>query len=284
MLILSTTSIYAGEAIIQNNQLTIPEGEKAFSVQLQVKEADSYAGAELGVDLTKGLEIKSIKYGIDQDYMNIGPVQNSAGTYYFGYFDGENKFSGDYTITLDLEKIDETIKEASISLKALNITRLDADQNVTTNKKSLDQQAHVTFHTEQVPIQEEIVVSQELVVPQEIPNNPPKQKAPETKPVVDKQPQVEPKASTDKKEMSKVEVKEPQDELTQPIEEEPVVESAPVPEKEIIEVKTPLPYSKLSFGAILIAGVAFFIGRFTKKENIGNKVNLSKEDKHDQQL
>lgn len=270
MLMLGTTSIYAGEIGIQNNQLTIPVGEKHFSVQLNVKEDELYAGAEMGIDLTQGLEIKNIDYGIDQDYMNVGPVQNSAGTYYFGYFDGENKFSGNYTITLDVEKVDETIKEASISLKALNITRLDDQKNVETDKKSLDQQVYVMFKEEQAPIKGETVILEE------IPDDRPQQKEPVAKPTVDKKPLVEPEETIQIEE--KVEPEQPKEEVSKPIEVESIVDPAQEPEKEIVEVKTPLPYGKMTLGAILIAALAFVIGRITKK------MNVPKEDKHDQQL
>ncbi|GEM_PF-6209230 len=266
---MSVQFIYGAENILQNHELVIPLDETSFTVELNLEEDKSYAGAEFGIDLSEGVVIKEIDYGIDQDYMSVGPVMNNKGDYYFGFFDGENKYLGDYTITMTLEKSDETIKEASVSLKALNITRLDENKNVETDRQSLNEVLTVQFETPQevwVPeIEKEAIILEESgeKEQEQVAKEPVKvEKEQVVKEEIEQE--VEPEIIQEAEESGKV--------------EEPVKEII-VPEKEIIEVEVekPIPYGKISFVTLVVAVLAFFVGRFTKK-------GVLKEDQHEHTL
>lgn len=269
ILIIPTT--YAGEVTIPITDLKVSEKEKEFAVQLSVHEEELYAGAELCVNVTEGITIKKIDYEMNEEYMNVGPVQNSSGMYYFGYFDGENKFSGEALITMTLEKVDETIKEGSISVEGLNITRLDSQQNVQTKKQIMNEQVRVDFKESPIPVQETVV---ETVTQQEETSIEKVQTEEKTEgQTIDKSQEdveVEPghnleidKSNEDKPNSIEIDNKE-----------QPKI----IVEKEIVEVEAPLPYIKMSLGGLIIAIGAFFIGRKTKVKGI------LKEDKHDQVL
>lgn len=270
---MSVQFIYGAENILQNHELVIPLDETSFTVELNLEEDKSYAGAEFGIDLSEGVVIKKIDYGIDQDYMSVGPVMNNKGDYYFGFFDGENKYLGDYTITMTLEKSDETIKEASVSLKALNITRLDEDKNVQTDRQSLNEVLTVQFGMPQeVGIPE---IEEEAIMPED--NGEKEQEQ------VAKEPAKVEKESIIKKEIEQEVESVVEPEIIQEPEEsgkveEPVKEII-VPEKEIVEVEVekPIPYGKISFVTLVVAVLAFFVGRFTKK-------GVPKEDQHEHTL
>ena len=266
---MSVQFIYGAENILQNHELVIPLDETSFTVELNLEEDKPYAGAEFGIDLSEGVVIKEIDYGIDQDYMSVGPVMNNKGDYYFGFFDGENKYLGDYTITMTLEKSDETIKEASVSLKALNITRLDENKNVETDRQSLNEVLTVQFETPQevwVPeIEKEAIILEESgeKEQEQVAKEPVKvEKEQVVKEEIEQE--VEPEIIQEAEESGKV--------------EEPVKEII-VPEKEIIEVEVekPIPYGKISFVTLVVAVLAFFVGRFTKK-------GVLKEDQHEHTL
>ncbi len=266
---MSVQFIYGAENILQNHELVIPLDETSFTVELNLEEDKSYAGAEFGIDLSEGVVIKEIDYGIDQDYMSVGPVMNNKGDYYFGFFDGENKYLGDYTITMTLEKSDETIKEALVSLKALNITRLDENKNVETDRQSLNEVLTVQFETPQevwVPeIEKEAIILEESgeKEQEQVAKEPVKvEKEQVVKEEIEQE--VEPEIIQEAEESGKV--------------EEPVKEII-VPEKEIIEVEVekPIPYGKISFVTLVVAVLAFFVGRFTKK-------GVLKEDQHEHTL
>lgn len=266
---MSVQFIYGAENIFQNHELVIPLDETSFTVELNLEEDKPYAGAEFGIDLSEGVVIKEVDYGIDQDYMSVGPVMNNKGAYYFGFFDGENKYLGDYTITMTLEKSDETIKEASVSLKALNITRLDENKNVETDRQSLNEVLTVQFETPQevwVPeIEKEAIILEESgeKEQEQVTKEPVKvEKEQVVKEEIEQE--VEPEIIQEAEESGKV--------------EEPVKEII-VPEKEIIEVEVekPIPYGKISFITLVVAVLAFFVGRFTKK-------GVLKEDQHEHTL
>lgn len=266
---MSVQFVYGAENILQNQELVIPLDETSFTVELNLGEDKPYAGAEFGMDLSEGIAIKEVNYGIDQDYMSIGPVMNSKGAYYFGFFDGENKYVGDYNITMTLEKADETIKEASVRLKALNITRLDEDKNVQTDRQSLNEVLTVQFGTPQeVGIPE---IEEEAIMPED--NGEKEQEQ------VAKEPAKVEKESVVKEEIEQ----EVEPEIIQEPEESGKVEESVkeiiVPEKEIIEVEVekPIPYGKISFVTLVVAVLAFFVGRFTKK-------GVLKEDQHEHTL
>lgn len=266
---MSTQIVYGAQTILQAEVLQVPKDQQVFTVQLNLQEDQPYAGAEFGVDLSEGVMIKDVSYGIDQDYMSIGPVMNSKGTYYFGFFDGENKYGGDYTITMTLEKADETIKEASVSLKALNITRVDETKNVHTDKQTLNEVVTVKLEEpkeivvpevkEELEESESVKVEEAILEPtmpeQAVPSKPKPVVEAESKPMVELQP-----VPTSESE----------------IKEEPIKEVI-VPEKEIEIVETPVPYGKIGILTLIFAVCAFFVGRFTRKGS-------PKEDHHEHTL
>lgn len=253
---------YAAEVGIQNQTIVVPEGESEFTVSLTLTEDVPYAGAEFGLALSKGIQIKEIHYEIDQDYMNIGPVVNSQGNHYFGFFEGENKYSGAYPIVVTLEKVDEDIKETSIRLEALNITRVDEEENVQTDKKILNQAVEVQFEAavavpEPEPPKEEI----------------PKAEKPQVveKPQVTQKPQVIEKPAVGKteekveEEPEKIEKQEPitQVELTPTEDKVTVVEEV---EETVEEVeKSGIPKFIIPILTIVLIICAFFFGRWMPK-------------------
>ncbi|MEG0712593.1 MAG: hypothetical protein RR448_10190, partial [Niameybacter sp.] len=173
-----------------------------------------------------------------------------------------NKFSGDYTITLGLEKTDATIKEATINVSALNITRLDADQNVQTNRQVVNKPVQVSF--EQIE-----VVAEPIIV------EPPIEQVVDKPTTPTKQPQKEAVAPAP----SVVEKEEVPEEV-EPIEDTEKIVIETVVEKEVVEVEAPLPYGKIALIALIIALFSFIIGRFSKKD----KTFVKKENIYDQEL
>lgn len=271
VLILITPVTYAGEITIPSTDLIIPATETDFIIRLSVYEEELYAGAELGIDTTKGISIKKIDYEMNEEYMSVGPVQNSSGTYYFGYFDGENKFSGESIITITLEKTDETIKDGSIFVKGLNITRLDTKQNVQTEKQVMNEEVSVAFKEAPMPVAEILV---EEVVQKEEPSIEKVQTEEKTKSQTITNSKEEPKEEP----IPKLEVDKTTEQESESIEIENRKQPEIIVEKEIIEVEAPLPYIKMILGGLFIAGTAFFIGKKTKVKGV------SKEDEHDQVL
>ena len=262
---------YAGEVTIPITDLKIPDKEKDFVIQLSVHEEELYAGAELCVNVTKGITIKKIDYEMDEEYMNVGPVQNSSGMYYFGYFDGENKFSGESIITMTLEKVDETIKEGLISVEGLNITRLDAKQNVQTEKQVMNEQVSIGF--KEVSISAEVTVVEEVVQKEE-----PSIEKVQTEDKTKSQSLDKSQEDTKVESIPKLEIDKTKEQESNSVEIENKEQPKLIVEKEIIEVEAPLPYIKMILGGVFIASAAFFIGRKTKVKGI------PKGDEHDQVL
>ena len=84
------------EADVTTSELTVDKETGGFSFQINIVSQKAYAGAEFGVICSEGTEITSVE---SMAGSMTGPKE-SNGLVWFGFYEGEDSFSGETTITV----------------------------------------------------------------------------------------------------------------------------------------------------------------------------------------
>lgn len=103
MLFISTsfTAFAAQGAVETVDSLTLAEGQTQVVLPITVSADKPYAGAEFALRCGDGVTVKSISYS-SKNISAAAPTQ-AGGYIWFSYFDGENSFSGDITVSVTLQ-------------------------------------------------------------------------------------------------------------------------------------------------------------------------------------
>lgn len=80
------------------SEVAVDESTGNFRFDIQVDCPESYAGMEFGVICSEGTEITAVQVG--DNVSSTGPKE-ANGLVWFGYFDGEDSFSGTSTVTVE---------------------------------------------------------------------------------------------------------------------------------------------------------------------------------------
>lgn len=97
----------------------------SFKFDIQTKSEELYAGMEFGVVCGKGAKITKVSY--DKSVSNVGPKE-ANGLVWFGYFDGEDSFQGDMTVTV--EGVCEKNVDSAIAIKDVKLYQIgESDYN-----------------------------------------------------------------------------------------------------------------------------------------------------------
>lgn len=94
------------------SEVAVDENTGNFRFDIQVDCPESYAGMEFGVVCSEGTEITAVQVG--DNVSSTGPKE-ANGLVWFGYFDGEDSFSGTSTVTVE-GKCEPGV-EAAIAIK-----------------------------------------------------------------------------------------------------------------------------------------------------------------------
>ena len=77
----------------------LAEGENTFTVDVSISEETAFAGMEFGVDVPEGVELTEVEF-LDEAIQSAShsPEVNRNGREFFGFYQLENAFSGDYEV------------------------------------------------------------------------------------------------------------------------------------------------------------------------------------------
>lgn len=79
--------------------VTLEEGQQSFTLDINLSEEVPFAGAEFGLDLPEGMTLTKVEF-LDPAVQaaNHTPEVTVEGRTYFGFYTGENSFSGDLLV------------------------------------------------------------------------------------------------------------------------------------------------------------------------------------------
>ena len=130
-MVCSSTPVLAAENTVEANvsvaDIQVDGAKGTYSFVISVDTTDAYAGAEFGVFCSEDVEITSVKCSAGSQ---TGPTE-ANGLVWFGYFAGEDKFSGSKTITV--EGTFEAGKESALKIQDIRIYTIGDGEYATTN-------------------------------------------------------------------------------------------------------------------------------------------------------
>lgn len=101
LVLLSAVPVMAAESTseveISTTDLSVDKESGEYSFKICVDSIDNYAGAEFGVICSQDVEVTSVT----SDAGSITGPKEANGLVWFGFFDGENSFSGGETVTVE---------------------------------------------------------------------------------------------------------------------------------------------------------------------------------------
>lgn len=121
------TCAEAAEIAVSDNYIELAKNENTFSFEISIAENESFAGAEFGILLPDGATLKEVTY-IDEKIKSSShtPVVIKDDRAYFGFYQADNSFSGEYDVAeLTFEYSGD--KDIAISLDSSKIVKLKED-------------------------------------------------------------------------------------------------------------------------------------------------------------
>lgn len=114
-------------AEITTANITVNEDTGAYSFDLIVDSENPYAGAEFGVICNPGTEVTSVAC---TEGSLTGPKE-ANGLVWFGFFDGEDSFSGETVMTV--EGTFEAGKDAAIAIQDIKLYTIGDEEYISTS-------------------------------------------------------------------------------------------------------------------------------------------------------
>lgn len=117
----------AAEITVSDNKIELSKTETTFSFEMSLTEDEEFAGAEFGMSIPEGVTLKEVDY-IDEKIRSSShtPVVIKDGCAYFGFYQGENTFSGEYNVAeLTFEYSGD--ENAVIALNSSKVVKLNED-------------------------------------------------------------------------------------------------------------------------------------------------------------
>lgn len=117
----------AAEIAVSDSNIELSQTENTFSFEISITENEKFAGAEFGVSIPDGVTLKEVNY-IDEKIRNSShtPVVMKDNCAYFGFYQGENSFSGEYDVA-ELKFEYSGDKDIVISLDSSKVVKLNED-------------------------------------------------------------------------------------------------------------------------------------------------------------
>ena len=130
--------IFSKKAAPVTDTIVVPAGETAFSIDLNVDEAESYAGIEFALTLSDEDALAFATFTPSLSGAAASPFMEKDGQYYFGFFAGSNAFPADDKLVGALSFTGYTGDQTlAVTIVHMNVIRLDKDnRSVATEKRS----------------------------------------------------------------------------------------------------------------------------------------------------
>lgn len=90
-------SINATTVKVVSTEVGVDQESGSFSFELQICNDEPYAGAEFGVFCSQGVEITSVSSSAG----SVTGPKEANGLVWFGFFDGEDSFKGEISVTVE---------------------------------------------------------------------------------------------------------------------------------------------------------------------------------------
>ena len=128
---------YKGETPLTDT-IMIPAGQTAFSIGLDINEAEPYAGIEFALTLSDENALAFATFAPGSSGAIASPFVKKDGLYYFGLYTGSNAFPAGDSLAGTLNFTDYISDQTlTVTVVQMKVIRLDADnKSVTTEKDS----------------------------------------------------------------------------------------------------------------------------------------------------
>ena len=137
---LALALIFLGGTAPITDTIIVPAGQTTFSIDMDISEAESYAGIEFALTLSDENASEFATFTPSLDGASASPFMSKDGMYYFGFYtlSGSNIFPGSETMVGTLNFTGYTgSEELTVTVVEMNVTRLDEDKkSITTVKDS----------------------------------------------------------------------------------------------------------------------------------------------------
>lgn len=145
VMLLSSMSAMAAESAqefdVTTRDISVDKESGKYSFEICINTSESYAGAEFGVICSEGTEITSIS----SDAESMTGPKEANGLVWFGFFEGEDSFSGEMVVTVEGSYEPET--ESAMVIQDIKIYTV-GDQEYTS--ESLDAGMIVNLNADSV--------------------------------------------------------------------------------------------------------------------------------------